>query len=313
MGSPTVTPFTEVWHNGGFLVSEANGHLSRDQVTLVSGTNYLAGMVLGKITTGATATSAAMGTNTGNGTMGAVTLTTVPTQIGTYDVTFTAATAFTVTAPNGATATGSTGSAFSGLGLGFTITAGSTAMVAGDGFDIVTTAKVGAASAAATAKASNTGDATCGTVSCNGPAAQVGVYKVVIVEPGTNVGTFYVEAPDGTLVGDGVVATGFSGGGLSFTLADGSTDFVSGDSFAITVAEGSGKWAQYNPGAVNGSQIAAGILFGAKNATSADKDGVVIARMAEVNASELVWRGGLAASQKTIALAQLKNAGIVAR
>lgn len=36
-------------------------------------------------------------------------------------------------------------------------------------------------------------------------------------------------------IGDGVVGSAFSAGGLAFTLADGATDFVAGDSFTIAV------------------------------------------------------------------------------
>ncbi len=42
--------FTETRHTGGFMLSEANGTRSRDTVTIVSGQNLKAGMVLGKIT-----------------------------------------------------------------------------------------------------------------------------------------------------------------------------------------------------------------------------------------------------------------------
>lgn len=50
MGDPTVTPLAENWHDGGFIVSEANGHMSRETVTLSGATKVLAGTVLGKIT-----------------------------------------------------------------------------------------------------------------------------------------------------------------------------------------------------------------------------------------------------------------------
>jgi hypothetical protein len=52
MGVPTVTPLNEQWHDGGFIVSEANGHLSRDQVSLTGAVKILAGTVLGQKTTG---------------------------------------------------------------------------------------------------------------------------------------------------------------------------------------------------------------------------------------------------------------------
>ncbi len=50
MGNPTVTPLHENWHDGGFLVSEANGHQSRDEIILLAGGQVLAGSVLGQVT-----------------------------------------------------------------------------------------------------------------------------------------------------------------------------------------------------------------------------------------------------------------------
>jgi len=43
---------TESIHAGAFLISEEDGHISRDAVTIVSGQNLVAGAVLGKITSG---------------------------------------------------------------------------------------------------------------------------------------------------------------------------------------------------------------------------------------------------------------------
>ncbi len=47
-----MTAFTETVHDGEFLLSEADFTLSRDEITIVSGQNLVAGTVLGKITTG---------------------------------------------------------------------------------------------------------------------------------------------------------------------------------------------------------------------------------------------------------------------
>lgn len=47
-----MTTLTETRHAGGFILSEQDGHQSRDNVTLVSGQNLVAGTVLGKITSG---------------------------------------------------------------------------------------------------------------------------------------------------------------------------------------------------------------------------------------------------------------------
>lgn len=91
------------------------------------------------------------------------------------------------------------------------------------------------ATASSAALGTNTGNGTMGTITVSAGAKQ-GVYTLTIIEPGANVGTFVVEDPDGLQIGDGVVGTAFSAGGLAFTLADGATDFVAGDSFAITVS-----------------------------------------------------------------------------
>ena len=97
-------------------------------------------------------------------------------------------------------------------------------------------------SAAGSATAAFVGTAgTRGTMSAVtvGTGAQVGVYKVTFIEPAENLGAFSVEAPDGTNVGTGTVGTEFVGGGLTFTISDGETDFASGDQFTVTVAEAS--------------------------------------------------------------------------
>jgi len=83
----------------------------------------------------------------------------------------------------------------------------------------------------------NTGNGVMGTVTAT-VGAQVGVHKFECIEPGTNVGTFLHQTPDGVIVSSRmIVASAYAAGGLSFTLADGATDFVSGDGFDITVSE----------------------------------------------------------------------------
>ena len=125
-----------------FLISEDPGLRSRDVVSVVGGVapGLPAGRLLGKITAGA-ATAAAQAGNTGNATSSAVT-TGVNVQPGVYKVEFLSATRFVVFAPDGAlVGDGATGTAFSAGGhLTFTITAGVTAMVAGDGFNITVAA-----------------------------------------------------------------------------------------------------------------------------------------------------------------------------
>jgi hypothetical protein len=315
MGNPTYTPLQEIWHPGGFLVSQPNGHRHMDQGTILSGSGkVLPGTVLGLIALAAAATSYALGTNTGNGTMGAVTLVTTPTQVqldgtSTYSLVYTDATHFTVTAPDGQTATGVNGTAFNALGIGFTMTTGGTAMVAGDGFAITVTGKVGNPTATSAANAGNTGNSTMGAITCTGYAPQLGDYKVEF----DSATTFVVEDPSGHELGHGATGTAFSAGGISFTITAGGTAFAGGDMFVVNIGPGSGKYRPWDPANADGSQIVAGIMFGYKDATSADKPAAIVTRACEVNASELIWPAGANAATIAQGLAGLKALGIIAR
>lgn len=166
--------------------------------------------------------------------------------------------------------------------------------------------------ATATAYTGNTGNGTMGTITVSA-GAKPGNYKLTIAEPGTNVGNFTVEDPDGLFVGQGDVATAFSAGGLAFTLADGSTDFVAGDGFTIAVAAGSGKWTQFDQDAADGSQIAAGILYAAVDATSADTAAVVTVRGTVVKSDALTWPSDIESGEQTAAEAQLAALDIIVR
>lgn len=144
MGNPTVAPLQEWWHNGGFMVSEAPGHQSRDQILLTGGQLVLAGTVLGQISTSNSspaATAAAGATNVGNGTL---TIGTQPqagfTPAGVFTVTLTAPTVFSVTGPNNFNNVDQpVGTAFDADGMVFTVAAGSKAFAAGDSFSITVT------------------------------------------------------------------------------------------------------------------------------------------------------------------------------
>ncbi|WP_066651758.1 MULTISPECIES: head decoration protein [Sphingomonas] len=130
------------------------GHLNliTSTETITGGALYKRGTVLGQITAGAAVAAAKAGGNTGNGTISAVTLQ-GGAKPGVYAVRFTAATVFKVEDPDGYVieTAGATGAAFAD-DIGFTITAGGTAFVAGDGFDITVAAGTGytIATAAAT-------------------------------------------------------------------------------------------------------------------------------------------------------------------
>lgn len=165
----------------------------------------------------------------------------------------------------------------------------------------------------ATAQAgTNTGNGAMGTITV-GAGAQPGIYTLKVTKATTNAGDFEVYDPQGDICGVGTVGAAFSGGGLSFTLADGATDFVVGDAFTLTVSSLTEKWTILAPAATTGAQVAAGILYAAVDASGGDKAAVVIARAAQARLSRLTWPGGITTAQKNTAIAQLKAAGIVVR
>ena len=128
-----------------YLVSEAaNLYRSRERgiISGLSSAAILAGTIVGILTTSASSSAAKSG-NTGNATMGTITVT-APADVGVYSVEFTTATTFDVYHPNGSLiGSGATGAAFTKGGLSFTITAGGTPMVKGDGFNITVTKVIG--------------------------------------------------------------------------------------------------------------------------------------------------------------------------
>ncbi len=213
-----MTVLHEGQHTGEFIVTEANGSLSRDAAIILIGQKLQPGHVLGKVSVG-TAIGAAVSGNTGNGAISAISA---------------------------------------------------------------------------------------------GTSAKAGIYVVTCIEPAANGGTFTVEDPDGVTVGTATVGTAFAGP-VAFTIGDGTTDFVAGDRFTITVAAGPGKYKEYNPANTDGSQTAVAILYDDVDATSGDQTGVIIARQAEVNAGELVWFASADADQKAAGLEQLKIHDIIAR
>lgn len=216
-----MTTYTENYRDFEALLSEGDGSISRESVTIALGAGALAaGTVIGKITTGTSATAAAFAGNSGNGTMGTI-----------------------------------------------TVSAG----------------------------------------------ALEGVYKLVIIEPATDAGKFQLEDPTGKIVGTGAVAAAFNKGGLAFTLADGSNDFVAGDGFTITVAAGSGQWTGYDDGNSDGSQVAAGVLMQAVDATSAAVTATAIVRLAEVKKDALQWISGVDSTAKSQAYTNLAASYIIAR
>lgn len=162
----------------------------------------------------------------------------------------------------------------------------------------------------AVAGAANTGNGVMGAVVVSAAAgAQVGDYILTITAASANAGDFTVKDPSGAVVGTGTVAVEFATGGLTFTLADGATDFAVGDTFTLTV---SGEQLPVDLTATDGSQIASGILFDNVDTTSESKEAVIINQDCSVNLAELVLPANITASEQNVLIQQLANVGIVA-
>lgn len=165
--------------------------------------------------------------------------------------------------------------------------------------------------ASATAFSGNTGTGTVGTITVSA-GAQMGDYKLVIIEAEADAGKFQLEGPDGKIVGTGTVAVAFNKGGLAFTLSD-ATDFKAGDGFTITVASGSGLYKSHDPDAADGTQIARAVLAYDADASGGNLAVVAITRLAEVKESLLTWKTGISAPNKAAGIAALASHYIIAR
>lgn len=163
-----------------------------------------------------------------------------------------------------------------------------------------------------TADAGNTGDGLCASVLA-GNQVKEGVYTLTCIAEAANAGTFEVKDPEGNLLADATVAVAYVNEQISFTIADGAEDFDTGDIFTITVTLGSEKIVAIDFTAVNGTEDAAGFVIAAYDASAADVEGVIIAREALITTDNLVWPDGATADQKTAALKQLHDLGIIQR
>lgn len=285
-----MTVLTEGKHAGEFCVSEAQGHRSREAITVNAGESLVPGQVLGKMTRAANAAVV-------TGSIATTTLTVTAVTSGVLSV--------------GQTISGSgvtAGTKISALGTGI----GGTGTYTVDTSQTASSTTITATSASATAGGSNTGNGAMGAITVDNNAI-AGDYVLTVIKAATNAGDFQVVDPNGKVVGLGTVAAAFSAGGLSFTLADGATDFAVGDTFTITVEAGSGNYAMHDPSGSDGRESAAALLFDAVDATTANADGVSISRDAEVNGDELTWITGISAGNKAAGITALSTNGIIVR
>jgi len=166
---------------------------------------------------------------------------------------------------------------------------------------------VGAITAAA---GTNTGNGTC-TALTVGAKARIGAYLLKFL----TATTFTLSDPNGVSLPNGVNGA-YTDAQINFTITAGGTAFVAGDTFTITVAAGSGKWAQVNPSGVDGSQNAAGVLVAGSFAATLGADAVAVAATrgpAILKLNGLAWTSGLTSGQITAAIAQLQALGMTTR
>lgn len=137
---------TEGVHAGEFLLSEANGSRSRENIVIAAGAGQLAaGTVLAVITAANAVVATAAPGNTGDGTVGNTTALSEAVS-GNYTLTITSAEdgEFELIGPSGGTIdTGVVGQVFTAAGLSFTVTVGETDFADGDSFTLAVNANLG--------------------------------------------------------------------------------------------------------------------------------------------------------------------------
>ena len=82
----------------------------------------------------------------------------------------------------------------------------------------------------------------------------------------------------------------------------------------VGIVTATAKFKQLDPSAEDGTQVAAGVLLQACDATLIDRDdGLVVARHAIVAHHALAWPDAITTAEKLTAIAQLKALGVLVR
>ena len=283
------------------------GNISYESVTIASGAGSLtAGSVLGKKTVIQAAAPIPTIVGTGSGLMSALSFG-PDVQVGSYVVTLlatSATAAFSVVAPDGtALPNGAVGTAYKSSHLNFLVSNGGT-MTIGDRYTVVVTA-------AGTPVLVGTGTGAVSGVTL-GKFAQLGTYQVKLKATSATA-EFQVTAPDGELIGYGNVATAYTSDHVNFTLANGGT-MTAGDYFNIVVANQSavtGYFYLCDPSAVDGTQNPDAVLVQAADASSTTATALALVRLGEIKTTNLTWKTGISAAQKTALLNQLKTTKLI--
>jgi hypothetical protein len=298
---------------------EEDNLYSRNEIVIESGQNLAALSVVGKKTKRQAAAPIPAVVGTGDGVMSGLVMGPLA-EVGTYVIKCVAIAAhggtFSVTTPSGKALANMVLTPGAGLStvyksghLDFVITDGAADFVLNDTFSVVVTA-------AGVPVVVGTGNGAVSAVSI-GRQAVNGSYMAVCKEAVVTGGVFSVVGPDGSALADfeltPATPTPYVSEQVNFTVTPGGVDFIVGDYFMIVVAAGTGQAVIVNLGAVDGSQIAAGITIAPYDATLAAVKGVIIVRNAIVSRAALGFPSGLSVGEKDAIMATLAGAGIVER
>jgi hypothetical protein len=126
---------------------------------------------------------------------------------------------------------------------------------------------IGTVPTTGTAGGGNTGNGTMTSVT-GGASAKVGTYTMTCVAAATNAGAFSVKDPDGQALPSAAVGVAYTSDQINFTINDGATDFIVGDTFTVVVPVGGLQYRAINFSGVDGSANAAGLSFGTYDASA---------------------------------------------
>jgi hypothetical protein len=147
-----------------------------------------------------------------------------------------------------------------------------------------------------------------------GASAKAGTYTATVTVAGTNSATFRVSDPTGAVLGDfsysGSGAVGSFNNQIKFTITDGSTDFVVGDSFNIVANFANGA-DTYAAAALGGNADA--VLYQYTDATSAATKATAHVRDCEVFGEFLVFPASATDTQKRDLVESFARKGIIVR
>jgi hypothetical protein len=151
---------------------------------------------------------------------------------------------------------------------------------------------VGAIPSTGTATPGNTGNGTLINVT-GGPKTVAETITVTCVRAVTNAGDFIVTGSVTGFIGYARVGVNFSSPYVNFNLTDGTTDFAVGDSFTITIPQGSGKYTLSTASATDGSNRMENAAILAHNADASTGDKTVTVYLeGEFNSNAMTFGTG---------------------